>query len=660
MITAISGFVLTYLAAGLALAGLARRLERSRGAEDDEYAPCQALFTGFGAAPLLISLILCALLLFFPRHSNTFYGVIIFVVFASIGLIGWPGMRDILRTAPRPLRLLLPQSLPAFFAAVLALVLVGRICHQAVFLPIHGHDALSYAFIGKYLYKEKSLDNYPMTKPDAETGAVIWKANHPPGLVGLYAWFHVVRGGAESDLLPRTVSPMYGIYLIALLLVQLSRRNASTAWAVTGVLCLLATPWFWFQGVGNGVDLVRGFFIIQAVFVFAAFIRVESISNLCHLLVALGFAYFLHRGSIVWIPLMLVGYVLMSQRLKWRWTCLAGLLVLIVVFGFYTHGRSGKIGELSFTPIDIEDVRRKFSFSDEWLEKVSSGRSSWLEIQWVERCQLLSRPSMLGFTFHLGLLGILILFLRGRLRRDDVAILSVCGLYAAVVLYKYYLNYRYIATLAPVACYFAAIGLPELCELASERMRLWLRRAATVLLATAIPLTVATFLFAGTLAASTTKARGEQSFVSRATAQADKFVNWKPRCHPIEQAMLFLRQHKTDPAPKSLFIAEFETNEAAYYYYLGGRHVLFFEDISEWNRLLAGRSDGDLKAASNVDFIVIDQTIWDKGVIKEANIAKLISTATTKPPVWSQWNLRIYLLPGTMRSFPATQFMTGQ
>ena len=113
-----------------------------------------------------------------------------------------------------------------------------------------------------------------MKQADEKTGAHL-EVDHPPGFPLIYTWFYLLQGHTKSDILPRTVSPMYGLYLIFLLWIVLRARENKYCGAL-GILLLVLIPLFSKQSFDNTIDPVRIYLAMVSLISLSRFIESES------------------------------------------------------------------------------------------------------------------------------------------------------------------------------------------------------------------------------------------------------------------------------------------------------------------------------------------------------------------------------------------------
>ncbi len=354
---------------------------------------------------------------------------------------------------------------------------------QGINFPIVANDASIYAFNGKHLCQERNLANYPMVI-NKKTGASL-PVHHPPGLPLMYTWFYLLQGDTDSDILPRTVAPMYALYLIILLWIILRTRKNKYCSAF-GILLMALTPLFIQQSSGNTVDPVRIFLIFLSLICLVRFIESESFILFLLTGIITGSCIYIHSGSVlavaVIIALYLLLYFLFSGKSIKRRLFFTFLLVLVIGGGIYgaKHTRLGHTIEpayLSLSALKPPEPSHfvKIAHFGKRRAEISREPGRRLKRIFYERCQVFSTPKFFGLSYYIFLLALFYWIRYIHKKRLDIILLLGAILYGVPVIYKYWINNRYIFTIHPVIAYFGGLAIGSVYgRLRNNRLRrLW-------------------------------------------------------------------------------------------------------------------------------------------------------------------------------------------
>ncbi len=458
-------FIITYLFSGLiATAFFKTILKRHK----EIISPGEILILGFGLGPIIISLILCLLFLFLPNKANLFYILIVSVIFLLMLFIG---RRNILEG----------KEFLAWFKGIrnlekdiILIVAIVSIVMLYIFIvginfPIVTHDASTYGYYGKYLYQEKNLSHYPMRKPDEKTGAYL-KVRHPPGFPLIYTWFYLLQGNTDSDILARTVSPMYGLYLIILLWIVLRTRKNKYCSAF-GILLMALTPLFIQQSCCNTIDPTRMYLIFFSFILLAKFLNSESFILALLTIIVLGLSLYLHTAGLLVLLTMIILYLLLTKKSIKRRIILAVLMA--IVLGGVRYGTK----HIKFSPPILRTylslLRTNFSFQrfeyshfkkiaalgKRRTEVISEEPEEWLRRIFYERGQVFSTPIFFGLSYYIFLFALFYWIGYIHKKRLDLVLLLGAILFAIPVIYRYWLNNRYIFTIHPIIAYFGGLAI---------------------------------------------------------------------------------------------------------------------------------------------------------------------------------------------------------
>ncbi len=336
---------------------------------------------------------------------------------------------------------------------------------QGICFPVVGHDASVYAYYGKYLYQEKNLDNYPMKKPDEKTGAYL-RVSHPPGFPLLYTWFYLLQGNTTSDILARTVSPMYALYLIILLWIILKTRKNKYC-AAFGVLLMALTPLFVKQSFGNTIDPVRIYLIFLSFILLAKFLKSESFILASLTIMIAGLSLYVHTGGLLALLTIIILYLLLSKKSVKRRIVIVILLATVlgsVQYGIKQTKFSHTIGRFylslfSFKTFSYSDFSKIAQLGKRRFDKIDKGQITRLKRIFYERCQVFSTPGFFGLSYYIFLIALFYWVKYIHTERLDTVLLLGAILFAIPIIYKYWLNNRYIFTVHPMVIYFGGLAL---------------------------------------------------------------------------------------------------------------------------------------------------------------------------------------------------------
>lgn len=349
--------------------------------------------------------------------------------------------------------------------AVFLLFFSGFIIYQGVCQPIVGNDAVTYALYGRVIFNDLSFDNYPTQTEFLMPEGKMPHLLHPPGLPILYSWFYILAGSSDPDYCIRTVSVIYGFYLVFCVLFILHKNKYRYA-GLFSFMIFAITPLFYYQTIGNNIDSIRMTLIFMSTFFLYKLIQYETIFTFLATLVTLVLGIFFHYGTVIIIPIFIIVYLLFSSKIQKR--VLSLILFTVIFIGFqYTLTRTSFGGEwvslLSLKktiPTETgENYRRALAFGNEWLDELNNMKISREQQFFKEHLQIYSRPPIFGLTFYIGTCGIVMCAAAQHKKLFEKMLLVVLFLFAVPVLYKHYLNYRYIATITPIVVYFAAVFL---------------------------------------------------------------------------------------------------------------------------------------------------------------------------------------------------------
>lgn len=463
-------FILTFLISGLVAATCLRALFYRRRILDQQ----EILLSGFICGPVITSAIYTFFLVVLPKQSPGLYCLLMLLVFVLPAAILFRHLKAVSCNLAHDLRCSLNLRKHLLFK-LFVILFAGHILYQGICLPIVTNDAIIYSYIGRYVAQEKSLANYPMKKPDPATGAFFPWASHPPALISLYSWLHLFDTPETATDLPcRAVAPVYALYLLGLLY-YLVKKNSNIIAAQLSTILYAFMPVFLFQTVGNFIDPLRISLLTLAVISLYKFIKASSIRTAFYLAVTVGLTLFIHIANFILLPVCGLIFLLLHPAVKFKKTIIFILVLIGVGVQFFvwnaTHQHNKLQYLLSLNPVhNINDIRRRQAFGHEWQQKVSNKQVSTLQIIWHERLQFYSMPDKFGLTFFCGTLGIFFFLMRKRKRQFSLLFLLSALFTGFPLVVKYYLNYRYITTIAPQIIYFGSIFLAAVYLLVKRRL----------------------------------------------------------------------------------------------------------------------------------------------------------------------------------------------
>ena len=503
-------FIVTYFLSGFIIATLLERFLRKPG---KEISFAEIYIFGLGLGPVTISLILYLLFLLFPDKANLFYIFIIEVIFLLMLIII---RKNLLESA---------KKIFCFFTGIrwkirslekdiivmgfLVALILSYIFIQGIGFPIVSHDGCVYAYHGKYFYEIKNLDNY-MAKPDEKTGAYLPLA-HPPGLALVYTWFYLLQGNTDSDILPRTVAPMYGLYLVILLWIVLRKRKGKYC-GIFGLLLLVLTPIFVWQSYENSIDPMRMFFIFSSFVMLGKLLQEESVNMALLIGLAAGFAMYTHVTGILALLVVIPIYLLFSKKnigRRIRTAVFIGIIAMIIGGTQYAinYLRFNNILGTNSYSFFVPKVRNFYSST----ELIRVGQEGSIEIKRIKlsknlvfgRLQMFSRPELFGLSYYIFLFALFYWIRSIRKEKIDIVLLLAAILYAIPVIYKFYSNRRYIFTIQPLIVYFGGLALGEVyVKLKDKKLekRLWILVGSLILITMIVyfaPASMASLKFLG-------------------------------------------------------------------------------------------------------------------------------------------------------------------
>ncbi len=533
--------ILTYPVAGIIFGAIIRRLADAF-KSSDQLSPSECLLTGAILAPVAIALLLWAVLALFPGAGPQACVASISVVFTTLLAVS---LRQVLECVSAPFKWFCLKFKGAALSSRICHVVMtfassAFICHvfyQAVALPIVGHDASVYAYYGKDIFENRSLQNYPVTDPMlAKSGCL--KDEHPPVYPLIQAWFYMVKGSCHEDFPARTVSPVYGLYLVILIAAFLLRRGKGSITAA--VILFAATPLFYFQTIGNGIDPLRISTFFLAAYLLSRFLDTPSIFMFILMGSACAAAASIHLGNVVLFPLALLVCAANAHRIGIS-KRMAGFLAAFLLANVGLLGILAGSGKLDYfislknVDSEISSKSRINAFGQEWAEQIKAGDVSKGSLIWKERLQLFSRTSHFGLTFILGFAGLALWLFRPK-ERIDFVMLASWVLFSILAISTFYINYRYVSTVIPAAVFFFALGAGQACEtIRSKHPGAF--NAARISISSAFLAVMSALLMYG-LIYSSPDCKSSNLPQNSLPAKFVKLAAWKLLAHPYEFAVL--------------------------------------------------------------------------------------------------------------------------
>lgn len=559
MLNNISCIVFTYLITGLVSILILTKFFKSLKIGE-------AILIGLITGPVLVSFTLSVFFVFFPGQSDGFYRNTIVAIFILLLLLFFKQIYLLMAWLKKELKYclkLLPRTIWFW------LFVIAFLCHvfyQAIALPIVGHDGIVYAITGKSLYSEKTLSNYPVINQNIDL-VNNFNIRHLPGMPSLYSWFYIFIEDSNSDILLRTVSPIYGFYLILMLYLLIRLRSGIFA-AMIGVAIYITTPFFSFQAIGNTIDPLRITLFLTVFFTMFKLLAKETRTNIFLMILLLFMSIYVHSGNLLLIPVLALVYLFISKNTSGKIAVIFFLTILFLLLFFAAEHL-----DFNFEKYLVEEgnYRKVNALGYEWFERVKSGTASRFEVIWTERFQCLSRFSLFGIISYLGLAGIIWWVIKGEKRKLDKILLIGMASWGLIVIMQFYINYRYISTVCPVLAYFAAICIGSLFINFKKRQRVLALVMFTVLNLTAFAFF--TFCFISGMINLARIASGNNYRLSNTSSLLNKYIEWKIYAHPMDFITIRLSPLVNEKA-KALFYGMTTVQPSHCYYLKNGTYFL--------------------------------------------------------------------------------------
>lgn len=636
IITTLISIIITFPLSGIISAAFLEFILNSK--QPKRLSDKETLIYGLILGPVTISFLLFLLFIFFPKSPDLSYFSWVIGIFAVAAFLSQKHLKPVLLNFLESCKCLFSEKKKTFILFKILIVLFFlHVLYQGIVLPIVGHDALIYARYGKTFYIQKSLDD-PFKEQNPYTGEH-YAMIHPPGIPLLYTWFYILQGNTDHDYTVRSVAPLYGIYL-TILVWSIVKRRSSAYSAMLAVMLLISTPIFSFQTIGNSIDTMRISLIFLTFHSIIKLLHSETFLGLLLTIAVAGLSIFVHLGGISILPITVLLYIMFSKRIKWEKAILGLLLVLaalsqpLIWNSKYCPGKSDPYyllnPKLSY---QIPDSSRRAAFGQEWLEKVKTSQVSPVEILWKERLQIFSRVHLFGITFYTALAGIIWSFFLRKKKTPDYIFLFGMALFAIPVLYKYYINYRYISTITPAAVYFGGLFLGSLYISAKKKHDKVAHLCLTAVLLGGIAFCLLFFFIGIKSPDISATLTGKPSLTERLVLNIKKFATWKSYAHP----MLSVMETAIKITPENARILIIRAKDAIYYYYSKNRQILWYSNTNftePFSKIKEPQEAFDFLRKKNIVCVITD-SIYESHIssdfpnmiiiLRDSNFSELIS-----------------------------------
>jgi len=638
LITNVLFFIFTYFLSGFVIAAF---LKVILGKQKTTLSSAEIVIFGLGFGPIIISLILYFLFLLFPGRTGLFYILVTGLIFVALMVVAWKNLVEYRKKGVNFLGAIVKIAWyiekDILLISLLVVLIVFYIFIQATASPIVSDDGCFYGCIGRYLYEHKNVNDYPLVSADEKTGAYL-RLEHPPGLPLIYTWFYFLQGNTRSDILSRTVSPMYALYLIILLWIVLRKRLNKYA-GLFGVLFLVLTPIFVWQAYENSIDLIRMFFIFSSFVLLAGLLESGSISLALLAGAMAGFAMFAHVTGILALIVIMVVYLLLSKEsIKKRTVFTIFICFMAIIIGGIQYG----INYLKFNNILGPDTFALFYLKVNNfyfpIQLARSGQEGFIRPFGITnipktlifgRLQVFFRPELFGFSYYIFLFALFYWFRYMPKKKIDTTLLLAALLYAIPVIYKFYSNRRYIFTIHPLIIYFGGLALGEVYIWIKSRKlekRFWLIISAIII----IPIIV--LFIPGSMANIKLSGADQGSKIKYLISSKEK--QNRILCPGLFEAIEYINTH----TPSDSVILTF--SQTRYFYYAQRKGIYWSEPrmnafYSLHNKMVAYQYLMNL----DIDYIMIDILYKEdpqfksselKDIIEDNKLSKLVFGDDTK------------------------------
>lgn len=318
-------------------------------------------FLSLGLGPVIIALLTKISIDFFPYPSEYLYTVSIIAFFLILFLFNFNQIERLFGIYKELFsRIKQAGFLKDKLKCTMLVIIIGvygLIYVQATRLPIIGADPIKFAYYAKHAIAERldTPEKIPQKNHDAyQTLRGILGKHYPT--TGLYLWFFLTNHPKKADLLCRTVTPFYYLFLMIIIGYLLwSRGEWTVLW---GILLFSFIPYLVSQTIGNSQDPGNLFLLMLTLAWLAYAIREKKVSYFITLMVILILAVFAARINYLLIYFCFTSIlVLMILRLKRRklvlWVLIGTLLTVFFAVDIINIG-TGKNNKLIIEKSDIQ------------------------------------------------------------------------------------------------------------------------------------------------------------------------------------------------------------------------------------------------------------------------------------------------------------------
>ena len=259
---------------------------------------------------------------------------------------------------------------------------------------------------------------------------------------------------------------MYALYLIILLWIVLRTRKSKYC-AAFGVLLMALTPLFIQQSSGNTIDPVRIFLVFLSFILLAKFLRSESLVLALLTGITAGLSLYVHTGGLLALLTMIILYLLLSRKSVGKRIVIAVLLIS-VLGGVRYEAKHIKFNHpilrtylslFSFQRTGYSHFGKIAKLGSERADKIDKGQITRLKRIFYERGQIFSTPKSFGLSYYIFFYSLFCWIKYIHKKRLDLVLLLGAILFAIPVIYKYWMNNRYIFTIQPIIAYFGGLAI---------------------------------------------------------------------------------------------------------------------------------------------------------------------------------------------------------
>ncbi len=243
---------------------------------------------------------------------------------------------------------------------------------------------------------------------------------------------------------------------------------------------MVLTPLFASQSFNNTIDPMRIFFIFFSFILLSKFLK--SVSFVLALLTELvdDLSLYLHTCGLLVLLTIIILYLLLSEKsIKGR--VVLAVFMVIVLGGLQYRAKHSKFSHpvirtyfslFSLKTFDYSQQARIATFGRRWANKVSKGEVGQIRRVFQERFQGFSQIRTFALSYYIFIIGLFYWLKYFYKKKLDIILLWGAILFAIPVIYKYYLNSRYIFTVQPIIIYFGGLALGDIySRLRKKRLR---------------------------------------------------------------------------------------------------------------------------------------------------------------------------------------------